>query len=58
MLKIRITFNKNNESELEQAIEILEKEFEVIDISREYDNRNSSYSRVYADVELKTETDN
>lgn len=58
MLKIRITFNKNNKSELEQAIEILEKEFEVIDISREYDNRNSSYSRVYADVELKTETDN
>lgn len=58
MLKIRITFNKNNESELEKAIEILEKEFEVLDISKAYDNRNSSYSRVYADIELKTETDN
>lgn len=53
MLKLRITFNKNNEQELEQAIEVLEQTFDIIEISKSYDNANSNYSRVYIDLENK-----
>lgn len=52
MLKIRITYA--DKSELDKAIKKLEKEFNVLSISKEYKGRgNSKYSNVYLDVENK-----
>lgn len=54
MLKIRITYNKNNKEELEKAIEKLEKEFEILNKSRVYQGRGESkYNNIYLDVENK-----
>lgn len=51
MLKIRITYS--DKSELDKTIKKLEKEFNVLSISKEYKGRgNSKYSNVYLDVEL------
>lgn len=50
MLKIRITYA--DKSELDKAIEKLQKEFNVLSISKAYKGRgNSKYSNIYLDVE-------
>ena len=50
MLKIRITYA--DQKELDEAIEKLEKEFNVLSISKSYRGRGKSkYSNVYLDVE-------
>ena len=54
MLKIRITFDKNNPDELNEAIEKLKESFDVIQISKVYEGRGESrYSNVYIDVNNK-----
>lgn len=56
MLKLRITFvdDKNGNKELEEAKEIINKNFEIINISKVYKGRNNSkYSNVYIDVSGK-----
>lgn len=56
MLKLRITFvdDKNGNKELEKAKEIINKNFEIINISKVYKGRNNSkYSNVYIDVSGK-----
>lgn len=52
MLKIRITFT--DQSELNNAIKKLQKEFNILSISKVYKGRGySKYSNVYLDVENK-----
>jgi hypothetical protein len=56
MLKLRITFvdDKNGNKELAEAKEIINKNFEIINISKVYKGRNNSkYSNVYIDVSGK-----
>ena len=54
MLKIRITYNKDNKEELEKAIETLEKNFNVLNKSKIYKGRGESkYNNIYLDVENK-----
>ena len=54
MLKIRITFDKNNPDELNEAIEKLKENFDVIQVSKIYESRGESrYSNVYIDVNNK-----
>jgi hypothetical protein len=56
MLKLRITFvdDKNGNKELSEAKEIINKNFEIINISKIYKGRNNSkYSNVYIDVSGK-----
>lgn len=54
MLKIRITFDKNNTDELNEAIEKLKENFDVIQVSKVYEGRGESrYSNVYIDVNNK-----
>lgn len=57
MLKIRITYADNNKGneELTEAINILNKQFDVLNQSRAYAGRgNSIYSNIYVDVDIKT----
>ena len=50
MLKIRITYA--DKKELEIALEKIKKEFNVLNISKEYRGRGTSaYSNIYVDVE-------
>ncbi|WP_302640390.1 hypothetical protein [uncultured Clostridium sp.] len=56
MLKLRITFvdDKNGNKELAEVKEIINKNFEIINISKVYKGRNNSkYSNVYIDVSGK-----
>ena len=56
MLKLRITFvdDKNGNKELAEAKEIINKNFEIINISKIYKgSNNSKYSNVYIDVSGK-----
>lgn len=54
MLKLRITFDRNNPEELNEAIEKLKESFDVIQISKVYEGRGESrYSNVYIDVNNK-----
>ena len=56
MLKLRITFvdDKNGNKELSEAKEIINNNFEIINISKIYKGRNNSkYSNVYIDVSGK-----
>lgn len=54
MLKIRITYNKDNKKELDKAIEKLEKEFNILNKSRIYEGRGQTkYNNIYLDVENK-----
>ena len=56
MLKLRITFvdDKNGNKELAEAKEIINKNFEIINISKIYKGRNNcKYSNVYIDVSGK-----
>ena len=54
MLKFRITFDKNNPEELNEAIEKLKENFDVIQVSKVYEGRGESrYSNVYIDVNNK-----
>lgn len=54
MLKLRITFDRNNPDELNEAIEKLKENFDIIQISKVYDGRGESrYSNVYIDVNNK-----
>lgn len=52
MIKIRITFS--NEEEKNIAIEKINDNFNVLNISKVYSGRgNSRYSNIYIDVNLK-----
>ena len=52
MLKLRITYC--NETEKDEAIKEIEKNFNILNISRPYPGRNGSkFSNVYIDIELK-----
>ena len=56
MLKLRIKFvdDKNGNKELAEVKEIINKNFEIINISKVYKGRNNSkYSNVYIDVSGK-----
>ena len=54
MLKIRITYNREDEKELEKAIKKLEKNFDILNKSRIYKGRGESkYNNIYLDVETK-----
>lgn len=54
MLKIRITYNREDKEELKKAIEKLEKDFNILNKSRVYQGRGESkYNNIYLDVENK-----
>lgn len=54
MLKLRITYNRNNKDELEKAIDLIKKEYNIVNRSKEYKGRGESlYNNVYVDIELK-----
>ena len=54
MLKIRITFDKNNPDELNEAIDKLKENFDIIQVSKIYEGRGESrYSNVYIDLNTK-----
>lgn len=54
MLKIRITFDKNNPDELNEAIDKLKENFDIIQISKVYEGRGESrYNNVYIDLNNK-----
>lgn len=54
MLKIRITYNRDNKEELDRAIDKLEKDFEILNKSRVYEGRGESkYNNIYLDVDNK-----
>lgn len=54
MLKVRITYNRENPKELEKALEKLEKDFRILNTSRIYKGRgNSLYNNIYIDLENK-----
>lgn len=54
MLKLRITYNRNNKDELEKAIDLIKKEYDIVNRSKEYKGRGESlYNNVYVDIELK-----
>lgn len=53
MVKIRLTYVQDSQ-EKEEIIGVLEENFNVINVSKEYRGRgNSKYSNIYVDVELK-----
>ena len=54
MLKIRVTYNREDKEELEKAMKKLEKDFNILNKSRGYEGRGQSkYNNVYLDVENK-----
>lgn len=54
MIKLRITYSI--ETEKDAAIKEIEKNFNVLNISRVYPGRNGSkFSNIYIDVELKSQ---
>lgn len=56
MLKVRITFvdDERGNQELQQALDKIEKDFDVISTSEVYKGRGKSkYSNVYLDLENK-----
>lgn len=50
MIKVKLT---GLPIEIEKATEVLKETFDVLDITKDYKNRNSPYVRLYADVEVK-----
>lgn len=51
MIKIRLTYSDDKEKEI--AIEKIKENFEVLNISKEYEGRgNSQYSNIYVDVNI------
>lgn len=48
MTKIRIMALPKK---IDKIVEVLEKEFEVISVSKPYENRNSKEVRVYVEIE-------
>lgn len=59
MIKIRLEYadNPNGIEELQKVldvlVDVLEKDFAILSKSKPYQNRNSSYKRVYLDIEEK-----
>ena len=54
MLKIRITYNRNNPEELHEAINKIENNFTILNKSKVYEGRGESqYNNIYIDVENK-----
>lgn len=55
MLKIRLEYadNRKGFEELEEALKVLEKDFEILHRSKPYTNRSGLYKRVYVEVEKK-----
>lgn len=51
MIKLRLEYLEN--SELEKALDILEQDFNILNQSKPYQNRNSLYKRLYVDIEEK-----
>lgn len=50
MIKVRLT---GLPIEIEKATEVLKTNFDILDISKNYQDRNSSYVRLYATIEVK-----
>ena len=54
MLKVRITYNREDEKELKKAIEKLEKDFDILNKSKIDRGRGENkYNNIYLDVENK-----
>ena len=59
MIKIRLEYadNQNGIEELQKVldvlVDVLEKDFTISSKSKPYQNRNSSYKRLYLDIEEK-----
>lgn len=55
MIKIRLEYadNQNGIEELQKVSDVLEKNFTILSKSKPYQNRNSSYKRLYLDIEEK-----
>ena len=51
MIKIRLSFD--SETEKEEAIKVLNEGFNVMSVSKNYNNRDNKTFRVYVDAELK-----
>ena len=49
-MKIRITKSDSDEKLYELLIDVLSEKFNVINISREYENRSGKEKRVYVDI--------
>lgn len=53
MLKLRITYQNDKPHELQEALNIIEQQFDIVSRSREYKGRGlSKYNNVYLDVEI------
>lgn len=56
MVKIRLTYNRENIEEIEKTINIIESKFKILNKSKIYENRGKSlYNNIYIDVEIKEE---
>lgn len=54
MLKIRITYDQEKTTELEEFIKILDTQYRILNQSAPYKGRGRSvYSNVYVDIEAK-----
>lgn len=52
MVKIRMTYVKNSDEE-KRILQVLQENFGIINISREYEGRgNSEYCNLYIDVKV------
>ena len=49
-MKIRVTRNDNEENIYTMLINVISEKFEVINISRSYENRNGNEKRTYIDI--------
>ena len=51
MVKVRLTYVANSDEE-QAVLEVLKKEFNVVNVSREYKGRGTSqYNNIYVDLE-------
>lgn len=51
MVKIRLSFD--NQEEKKETLKLLNESFNLINVSKDYQDRNSKTFRVYVDAELK-----
>lgn len=53
MVKVRLTYVADSEEE-QEILKVLEEQFNVVSVSREYKGRGASkYNNIYIDVEIK-----
>lgn len=51
MIKIRLEYS--GIEELQKALDVLEKNFIILNKSKPYKNRNSLYKRIYLDIDIE-----